>query len=86
MQPHYTIPDLDRVIRFGNRMNNMLDTQGPSWWTAFTRYYFPISKNELEKYMTIARNEELAKKIFKNEPLLSINGLIKTIENEISGN
>lgn len=80
----YTIPDLDYVIRFGERMNVKFEMYGPGRWAVFTGTYFPTSRDELKKYMLIAKHEKLARKIFKKEPLLSINGLTKAIKNEIS--
>ena len=74
-----TIKKIDWVIDFGHRMNDKKNELGVVDWSAFKAQNFPKSGDELPPFLYIAANETQARKIFKTQPKLSINGLYKTL-------
>ncbi len=83
MEPHCSIKDIDKVVNFGARANAKLNDWGRKRFDYWSRLYFGDTVPHLSKFMLIAEHEELSRQIFQKQPLLSVNGLHKAIQNEI---
>jgi len=82
----YSIKDINRVINFGSRINSKLEEYGQEKFDNWCGYTYGYSTKHLDPFMLIAKCESRARQIFKKQPLLSVNGLARTLQNEISGN
>lgn len=81
---NYSIKDFDNVIRFGKRIFRTKSELTEEQWQIFCKANFGECCIDIPKLALIGEHEWIAKEIFRRQPTLSINGLCKEIQSEIS--